>query len=87
MDKQVLAHFCLESDSLETLRKSVLDHGYAETTEIIMGVDNTPQFWTKDPNGMPVEFQQYTDKSAQLTGKDVEVNWGSKPFRKEAAAA
>jgi hypothetical protein len=29
----------------------------------------------KDPNGLDLEFQQYTPKSAQLTGRDVEVDW------------
>ncbi len=72
--KQVLNHFCLETDSIESLRKTLIERGYAPG-EIKMAVDNTPQFWMKDPNGLDLEFQQYTDKSAQITGQAVEVDW------------
>jgi len=72
--KQVLSHFCLQTDSLESLRKSLLDRGHAPGA-ITMGADHTLQFWMKDPNGLDVEFQEYSDRSTQLTGEDVEVNW------------
>ena len=29
----------------------------------------------KDPNGMDLEFQEYSDKSAQRVPYTVEVNW------------
>jgi len=72
--KQVLSHFCLQTDSIETLRKALLERGHAPN-EIKMGADKSPQFWMKDPNGMDLEFQQYTDQSSQITGQAVEVNW------------
>jgi lactoylglutathione lyase/glyoxylase I family protein len=72
--KQPLNHFCLETEDIEALRKTVLAHGYA-AREIIMGADHSPQFWMKDPSGLDMEFQQYTGKSCQLTGRDVEVDW------------
>jgi len=72
--KQVLNHFCLETDSIENLRKTLIERGYAPG-EIKMGADQTFQFWMKDPNGMDLEFQEYTAKSAQRTGTNVEVNW------------
>ena len=31
------------------------------------------QFWVQEPNGLDIEIQQYTDRSAQFTGNDVEV--------------
>jgi catechol 2,3-dioxygenase-like lactoylglutathione lyase family enzyme len=74
MGKQVLNHFCLETDAIETLRGSLVARGLT-VGELKMGADQSPQFWMKDPNGLDVEFQQYTPKSAQLTGHDVEVNW------------
>ncbi len=74
MGKQVLNHFCLETASLEALRQSLLARGLT-VGEIKLGADQTPQFWMKDPNGLDLEFQQYTPKSAQLTGRDVEVDW------------
>jgi len=72
--KQALAHFCLETDSIEALRKELIERGYAPG-EIKMGADNSFQFWMKDPNGIDFEFHQYTDQSSQATGRDVEVDW------------
>jgi catechol 2,3-dioxygenase-like lactoylglutathione lyase family enzyme len=74
IDKQILHHFCLETESLEDLRNHLIQRGYSPG-ELKMGADHTPQFWMKDPNGMDLEFQEYTPASAQLTGRPVEVNW------------
>lgn len=74
INKQHLNHFCLETDDLAALHQSLVERGYAPKA-IIMGADQSPQFWMKDPNGMDVEFQEYTDKSSQLTGQTVEANW------------
>jgi catechol 2,3-dioxygenase-like lactoylglutathione lyase family enzyme len=74
IDKQVLGHFCLETASLKDLRAKLTAEGYTPG-EITMGADHTPQFWMKDPNGMDLEFQEYTEQSAQITGQPVEVNW------------
>jgi catechol 2,3-dioxygenase-like lactoylglutathione lyase family enzyme len=70
---QLLNHFCLETDSIEKLRQALVDRGYVPR-EIIMGADNSLQFWIRDPNGLEIEFQQYTEKSSQFTGQNVEVN-------------
>ncbi len=72
--KQVLHHFCLETDAIEALRESLVARGLS-VGELKMGSDQSLQFWMKDPNGLDVEFQQYTPKSAQFTGHDVEANW------------
>lgn len=69
---QILSHFCLETDSIEKLRQTLVDRGYAPR-EIIMGADHSLQFWIQDPNGLDIEFQQYTGQSSQFTGKNVEV--------------
>ena len=73
-DRRCLNHFCLETSDLEGLRQRLLDRGY-NPGEVKMGADKTWQFWVTDPNGLAVEFQQYTPESAQQTGADVEVNW------------
>jgi lactoylglutathione lyase/glyoxylase I family protein len=73
-DKRCLNHFCLETGDLEALRNRLVQRGFAPG-EIKMGSDQTLQFWAKDPNGLDVEFQQYSPKSAQVTGENVEVNW------------
>ena len=70
----ILHHFCLESDDLARLRASLLERGLAPT-EIKLGSDHSHQFWIQDPNGVALEFHQYTEQSSQHTGKDVEVDW------------
>jgi len=67
-----LAHFCLETDDIEGMRRTLAERGYAPGA-VIMGADHSPQFWVEDPNGISFEFHQYTDRSAQKTGKDVEL--------------
>ena len=74
IEKQVLNHLCLETDDIVALQKALAARGLAPG-EVKMGADNSHQFWMKDPSGMSIEFQQYTDKSAQVTGESVEVNW------------
>jgi lactoylglutathione lyase/glyoxylase I family protein len=72
--RQLLHHFCLETDAIEHLRQTLMEKGYAPQ-EIKMGADSTLQFWVQDPNGLDIEFQQYTEQSSQFTGADVSVNW------------
>ena len=72
--RQFLHHFCLETDAIEKLRETLLHKGYTPG-EVTMGADNSLQFWVKDPNGLDIEFQQYTARSSQVTGADVPVNW------------
>jgi catechol 2,3-dioxygenase-like lactoylglutathione lyase family enzyme len=72
--KQVLNHFCLEVDSIEAVRQSLVERGYT-AREIKLGCDQSYQFWMKDPNGMDIEFHEYTPKSTQITGGVVEVDW------------
>jgi catechol 2,3-dioxygenase-like lactoylglutathione lyase family enzyme len=74
IDKHVINHFCLETDDIDALRNSLVARGYSPGP-LKLGADLTPQFWMKDPYGMDLEFQQYTERSAQFTGKDVEVDW------------
>jgi catechol 2,3-dioxygenase-like lactoylglutathione lyase family enzyme len=69
-----LSHFCLETDAMEALRQKLIDAGY-EPRPIQLGADHSYQFWIKDPNGIDMEFHQYTPESTQRTCKDVEVNW------------
>lgn len=74
IEKQVLNHLCLETDDIAELQRALAARGLAPG-DVKMGADNSYQFWMKDPNGMSIEFHQYTDKSAQFTGETVEVNW------------
>jgi hypothetical protein len=72
-EKMLLHHFCLETDEIEKLRQELIDRGYAPK-KIVMGADGTPQFWITDPNGLEVEFQEYTTGSSQATGSDVQLS-------------
>ena len=72
--KRSLDHFCIETDAMESLRERLIQHGYSPG-ESKLGADQSHQFWIKDPDGVAIEFHQYTPESAQLTGRDVEVNW------------
>ncbi len=69
-----LAHFCLETDNIDEVMKSLSARGI-EFTEKKLGCDNTYQIWLKDPDGNAFEVHQYTDKSSQFTKQDVEVDW------------
>jgi len=70
--RSILNHFCLETDGIEELHKSLAARGYAPR-DLVMGADGTWQFWVTDPNGLDIEFQQYTSQSSQSTAADVEL--------------
>jgi catechol 2,3-dioxygenase-like lactoylglutathione lyase family enzyme len=71
---RALDHFCLQTEAIEDVRKKLRAKGYSPG-EIKMGADHSLQFWITEPNGLAIEFHQYTDKSTQFTGADVEVDW------------
>ena len=64
-----LGHFCLQTEKIAQLHQRLLDLGYAPGN-LHTARDHTPQFWIQDPNGLDVEFQEYTANSCQLTGED-----------------
>ena len=74
IDNPVLSHLCLLTDDIKGLRQLIVEHGFTPG-EICKGCDKSYQFWMNDPNGMAIEFQEYTAESAQVTGKPVEVSW------------
>ncbi len=67
-----LNHFCLETGDIEALRQRLVDLGY-KPGEFRIGSDQSRQFWIDDPNGLPIEFQQYTPESSQRTGRNAEM--------------
>jgi catechol 2,3-dioxygenase-like lactoylglutathione lyase family enzyme len=71
--KRTLDHFCLETNAIQELRQRLVDRGYP-AREIIMGADQALQFWVQDPNGLEIEFQEYSGKSSQITGQEVELD-------------
>ena len=69
-----LLHLCFETDNIKELKK-IFDREKIKTTQIILGSDNSYQFWVKDPDGIDIEFQEYTKDSSQKTNRNTEMNW------------
>jgi catechol 2,3-dioxygenase-like lactoylglutathione lyase family enzyme len=69
-----IKHFCLETDDIDALEKHLQAKGVA-TRGRRMGADGSHQLWCTDPNGIDIEFQQYTGRSSQHTGEDCTVDW------------
>lgn len=61
-----LVHICLEVDDIQTAYQEMQARGLVPTGEPICAGDNSWQFWTKDPDGNPIEFHQFTPESMQL---------------------
>jgi catechol 2,3-dioxygenase-like lactoylglutathione lyase family enzyme len=74
LGKNAVAHFCLETDDIDAVQKKLADFGVSSTKKKL-GCDNTWQIWFQDPNGVDIEFHQYTAKSSQITGQSVEIDW------------
>jgi len=72
--RQRIHHLCLEVEDIELLREALIRHG-VEVTPKKLGCDQTWQCWCKDPDGVDLEFQQYTLESSQHTRKACQVNW------------
>lgn len=62
-------HMALIVDDIHDLRNYLSDKGVPIDDEPKLGVDNTWQMWSHDPDGNKIEFMQYTDKSYQVVGK------------------
>ena len=69
-----IRHLCFEVEDIYQAVKE-LDAKQVAHTEKQLGCDNTWQTWIKDPDGIDIEFHQYTDESAQATGSNCLVDW------------
>ena len=67
-------HFCFEVESIDELIAKFEEAGMEHTGKKF-GPDRSWQVWTTDPNGIPVEFQEYTDQSSKLTGQSCIADW------------
>jgi catechol 2,3-dioxygenase-like lactoylglutathione lyase family enzyme len=67
-----IRHFCLETDDLDAVKRRLAEHG-VESTEKTLPCDHSWQIWCKDPDGISIEFHQYTADSLQLTGGVAEI--------------
>ena len=71
--KSPVVHFCLETDSIDTLSKHLVSKGY-KVSEKKLGADHAYQAWVTDPCGVRIEFHEYTDRSTHFTGEDCVLN-------------
>ncbi|MBC8205975.1 MAG: VOC family protein [Kiritimatiellales bacterium] len=67
-------HIAIQTDDIDEVIERVRKHGY-EIGEKSLGADHSWQVWTADPNGVRIEFHQYTEQSLQLTGGVCQVDW------------
>jgi catechol 2,3-dioxygenase-like lactoylglutathione lyase family enzyme len=70
----LVTHLCLEVDDVAAVRQRLIEHGF-KPTEPKLGADQSWQIWCNDPDGVPVEFHQYTEQSSQFTGRPCVVTW------------
>lgn len=62
------AHICLEAEDIHSFYDAVVANGITPRDEIKLGADGSYQFWIDDPDGNPIEFQQFVPSSKQVTG-------------------
>ncbi len=67
-------HLCLEVVSIDDAVAHVRGKG-VEISDKKYGIDDTWQAWLADPNGVPIELFEYTDRSAQFVGGDRTADW------------
>jgi catechol 2,3-dioxygenase-like lactoylglutathione lyase family enzyme len=68
-EDNVIRHICFEVGSIDELIERLRKDGY-EVTDKKMGTDKSWQAWTSDPDGVKIEFHEYTLTSSQMTKKD-----------------
>lgn len=70
-----IRHICLETDDIDGVIARLQAHGY-QVGEKKMGCDHSLQVWAGNaPDGVEIEFHQYSPESCQLTGQPCQVNW------------
>jgi catechol 2,3-dioxygenase-like lactoylglutathione lyase family enzyme len=67
-------HLAIEVDDLDGLIERITSFGY-ECGEKKLGGDFSWQAWVTDPDGVRIEFQEYTAKSLQIQGGVCQVDW------------
>jgi lactoylglutathione lyase len=57
------SHLCMETDDIHGLYKELVANGVTPDFEPKMGADGSLQIWIHDPDGTPIEFQQFIEGS------------------------
>jgi catechol 2,3-dioxygenase-like lactoylglutathione lyase family enzyme len=67
-------HVAIQVEEIDSVIDRLRRHGY-EVGGKVLGGDRSWQAWTADPNGVRIEFQEYTPESMQLIGGTCVVDW------------
>jgi catechol 2,3-dioxygenase-like lactoylglutathione lyase family enzyme len=67
-------HIAIETDDIDQVIRTLRANNF-EASDKKLGGDHTWQSWTRDPNGVKIEFHQYTEKSMQFKGGVCQVDW------------
>lgn len=60
------AHICLQVDDIHKTYEEFTARGVVADGAPHIAADNAWQFWTKDPDGNPIEFHQFIPESMQV---------------------
>ena len=64
-----IQHICLEVDGIDRI-VARLKEAACDVTEKKLGADRSWQAWVTAPDGVRIEFHEYTAESCQMTGAD-----------------
>ena len=67
-------HLALEVHSIDDVIAKLKENDI-EVTDKKLGADHSYQAWATDPNGVRIEFHEYTEQSMQVVGGTCIVNW------------
>lgn len=67
-------HFAIETDDIDGLRERLIAGGYAPS-EKTLGADQTWVVTCRDPSGIFIELQQYSEDSMQFRGGTCLINY------------
>ena len=73
-ERPIIRHLCLEVEDIDQFIETVRSHNW-EVTDKKQGRDQSWQCWVKDPSGVAIEVQEYTENSSQFTGNTCIVDW------------
>jgi catechol 2,3-dioxygenase-like lactoylglutathione lyase family enzyme len=76
LEAGVIRHLCLETEDIDGMIAQIQSRGGGHLLgKKSLGADHSWQIWIKAPDGVDIEFHQYTPQSCQTTGSPCEVDW------------
>lgn len=69
-----IRHLAIEVENIDAVICKLRSNG-VKCADKKLGADNSWQVWTSDPDGVPIEFHEYSENSMQIIGGKCIVNW------------